>query len=234
MNNDTANAILSHKLLCALAGLLLTSVAEADPIIYHNGPPSLNGGNNMGIAWQADIFKLLAKERVTGIQFWTLEAPGEYRNSISWQIRNDASSSPGNTVFAGIDGYTGPNRMATGRTVTIDAIGYTEYAYTFSITPLTLDAGDYWLNLHNGELANLGDPNDFLWSWAENSPATVTGMESFDLGANWSGNFNHHAFAITVPEPGTLGLLALGLAAWGTIRSRMTGSNPTPLKVKPK
>ena len=232
MHRDTSNAMVSRKLLCALVGLLLSSGAEADPIVYYNGPPSLNGGNNMGIAWQADIFKLLAKERVTGIQFWTLEAPGEYRDSISWQIRNDASSSPGNTVFAGIDGYTGANRMATGRTVTIDAIGYTEYAYTFSITPLTLDAGDYWLNLHNGNLANLDDPNDFLWSWADSSPSSVFGMESFDLGASWSTNFNHHAFAIAVPEPGTLGLLALGLAAWGTIRNRAAGSNSTALKDK--
>ena len=76
MNKDISNAIVSRKLLGIMAGLLLSTVAEADSIVYFNGPPSLNGGNNMGIAWQADIFKLLAKERVTGIQFWTLEAAG--------------------------------------------------------------------------------------------------------------------------------------------------------------
>lgn len=223
MKNDKSSLRIPHTFLWTLAGLLLPAIADATTmvVIYENRPPSLDGGNNMGIAWQADTFTLLSRQSLKEIQFWTLEAAGEYRGSISWQIRNSASNLPGNTIFDGIDGDTSVSRASTGRTVTIDTIAYAEFLYSFSLPPLALEAGDYWLNLHNGNFSNLGDPNDFLWSWTDNSLATVTGMESYDDGASWSDNFQHHAFTVTaLPEPGTLSALALGLAAWGFMRNR--------------
>lgn len=209
----------SNKLALALGMLMLAPLSQAETIVFSNTPASLSGGNNMGIAWQAEAFNLGATERLTSIRFWTLEVLGEYRGSISWQITDNTSGTPGSTVYAGVDGFTEAIRTATGNTANLYGSAYEEYAYSINFSPLALNAGDYWLTLHNGSLANLDDPNDFLWSWTAGVLPT-TGMESYNSGSLWETNSMSHAFEIVaLPEPGSLELLAIGLAVyWARLR----------------
>lgn len=99
---------------------------------------------------------------------------------------------------------------------------------TFSIAPLPLAGGTYWLELHNG--TSLSDDTGFEVGWgAVNDNADLiarfnaSGMTP-DTPVDSSG-FNQYAFQVigtTVPEPGPLALLALGLSilAVKTGRSR--------------
>jgi hypothetical protein len=199
----------------ALAATLPTASAGGTGSIYDNGAPDHVSANNLGFAWQADDFSLSAGASISGINFWSLEAAGAYRGSISWSIVGDKGGKPTGTVLASAT-ESGVNRSKLGTSLGLD-----EFFNTFSFgTPLTLGPGTYWLVLHNGPFGNLDDPNEFLW---ETSAANYTmgGMESFDGGASWTGNFNEHAFQVSaVPEPASVLLLTTGMLMVGALRRR--------------
>jgi hypothetical protein len=190
-------------------------------ILYSNGAPDQASANNLGIALQSDNFSLSLSSTLTEIQFWSLESSGEYRKGLFWAIASDVVSSPGSFVASGFQSTAA--RAATG----VTAFGLAEFTNRFSFNaPVTLGPGNYWLVLHNGQRANVGDPNDFYWETSANN-GTVRGMESFDNGASWSTNVNEHAFlliaadSVTVPEPPTLGITAIGLLTWWGLRRRI-------------
>ena len=189
--------------LCALGG---AAHAQADVIIYDNGAPNHVSGNNMGFAYQAEDFHLSAATTLTDIHFWSLEADGAYRGSISWSILCDCGGAPGSNVLA-----SGTQSMVT-RSSTGSYLGLNEYSNSFLLNaPLNISAGNYWLVLHNGAMSNLGDPNEFLWETTNNN-ATVRGMESFAIGGAWTTNAQEHAFQISaVPEPAHALMLLAGL-----------------------
>ena len=94
---------------------------------------------------------------------------------------------------------------------------------TFSIaTPLPLVGGTYWLELHNG--SSLTDSTGFEIGWAavDDSNATAPLIAQWDNGSGTTPNtpvnssgFNQYAYQVigtTVPEPGALALLAVGLS----------------------
>ncbi|MGZ3184078.1 MAG: choice-of-anchor R domain-containing protein [Telluria sp.] len=184
-------------------------------LVYDNGLPDHQSGNNLGFAWQAEDFSVGTAATVGRIRFWTLEAPGAYRGRISWEIRADAGGAPGSTVLGqGTNPFV--DRLAQGA-----VLGLGEYRNAFDLNiPLDLQPGTYWLVLHNGSPNELNDPNEFLWETTAPN-GTVRGMESFD-GTHYSSNFNEHAFAITaVPEPLPATTLALGLGVLWSLRRRL-------------
>jgi hypothetical protein len=177
--------------------------------VFDNGAPDHASGNNMGFAWQADDFTLGATTSLGGLTFWSLEAPDAYRGSISWEILGDAGGSPSTSILA--SGSAG----TVSRSLLGSYLGLDEYANGLDFGALSLGAGTYWLVLHNGSLANLGDPNEFLWE-TTGANGTLPGMETYDKGMSWSSNFNEHAFVMSaVPEPGPLSMLAAGLGVLG-------------------
>lgn len=213
--------------LCALlacAAVLVAAPLAAHAgggVVYDNGAPDHQSGNNMGFAWQADDFSLAAGASITGLSFWSLEADGAYRGSISWSILSDANGAPGGTVIAS------GTESSIARTGLGSWLGLDEFRNDFSLaTPLALEAGTYWLVLHNGAASDTGDPNEFLWETSALNGSTP-GMEMLDSGAPWSSNFNEHAFQVSaVPEPASVLMLAAGLMLAGWIRRRGQGSAP--------
>ncbi len=175
-NNQLFNL---SRLILLVATFAFCQALSASSLVYDVGEPSLDGGNNMGFAWQAQDFVGGPHAFITGVHFNSLEEQDAYRNSISWQIRTDAGSIPEGVVAEG-DGLTNLTKVATGRITTIGNIDYTEYSYDFDINPLKI-YGLYWLVLHNGTFDNLDDPNNFLWSWSTVASG-LSGFESYDMG----------------------------------------------------
>lgn len=198
-------------LACAalLCGLPMT--AHANCAVGGGGAPDYLSGNNMGFALQADDFTACSAYAVTGVSFWSLEAAGAYRGSISWSI----VSTPGGTALAS-GTVSDVVRTSLGSHSGMDG-----YRNDFNFgAPLALADGTYWLILHNGSFGDMGDPNEFLWA-TTGANGSAAGMESFDGGATWSSNFSQHAFQVSaVPEPGPAAMLAVGLVLAGCLRRR--------------
>ena len=165
-----------------------------DTIIYENGGPDQQNGNEMTGWIQAEDFKLSADSILTSVNFWDIEAPGgtAYQGEIDWILYADAGGQPGASFASG---------AAVGAAVTRTFIQggvlgfYDEYSLSFNISPgIPLTAGTtYWLGLHNGPLT-MTTYSNFYWE-TTNFNGTSTGHEDgapFD--GVWSDNGLEHAF----------------------------------------
>ena len=108
-----------------------------------------------------------------------------------------------------------------------NAFGLDIYRYSTSLAPLHLAAGSYWLSIVNN---TPGDAEGQRWSWS------VTGGVNGSAGVfrqsvgtpltgsdPWNATASDFSFKIVaVPEPGTLGLLGLGLFGMVAARRRKT------------
>jgi len=204
--------------LCLLALVVACILAVFAPpyaraqIIYDNGPPNQQNGNEMTQWFQAEDFTLTAATTLTSVHFWDIEDPGgaPYQGQIAWGLYADVGGMPANTPFA--------SGAAIGGDVTRTFIQggvlgfYDEYSDSFNIAPVALAAGTtYWIGLHNGPLTTTFRA-DFYWE-TTNANSSFTGHEDIvPFGDGWSDNGTQHAFYLdTVPEPSTWALLGLGM-----------------------
>lgn len=208
--------------LAVAAAFLFSTSGVRGATIYDNGAPNLLGGNQMSAFNQADDFINAFLSNLTGIRFYHFEISGtDYNGSITWEILNDSSGSPGSSIASGNTSTVTTTFLGT---VTLGDIMYNRYQDDFSIAAAGLGAGTYWLALHNGLISQDLD-TDYFWEWAALN-ATTPGQE-FDLfaGGAWATNDSEHAFQVfgdsvgdAIPEPGTLLLLGAGLVGLGGFR----------------
>ncbi len=136
---------------------------SGDTIIYDNGGPNQQDGNEMTQWIQAEDFNLSADSTLMIVNFWDIEAPGgaAYQGEIDWTLYADAGGMPGAAFASG---------AAVGGDVTRTFIQggvlgfFDEYSDSFNISPgVALTAGTtYWLGLHNGPLT-FTIRSEFYW-----------------------------------------------------------------------
>ena len=191
-------------------------------LLYDNGAPSQLSGNEMTQWIQAEDFTLSAAATITNVRFWDLEdlsaGPG-YAGSITWAIYADAGGSPGALVAGG--NTAGVTRVATGNVL---LFGADEFQNDFSIGAVALGPGAYWLGLHNGTLGN-DSSAEFYWEMTGDFDTLGNGHEDeAPFAGLWAPNGFEHAFQLfetqSVPGPGALALLGIGLAGLLVARRR--------------
>src|SRR5437764_11911558 len=91
--------------------LLASAFAYADNIIYNNGAPNQQNGNEMTEWVQSEDFTLGQSTDVTDIHFWDIE--GAYAGSITWWITGDANGAPDFNNVLGT-GNVSPTHTPTG------------------------------------------------------------------------------------------------------------------------
>lgn len=213
-------------LLTMLALLMMSAFGRASTVIYDNGGPNQQNGNEMTEWLQSEDFMLTSAQTVTDVHFWDIEASPGYAGSITWWITGDDGN--GNPNFN--DVLLSRNTDQVTRTQTqCGILGiYCEYADSFDIPGLLLQGGTtYHLVLHNGLPTN-DARSEFYWE-TTNLNGTETGREcDLTTGAcyfDWSDNGQEHAFYLTggsttTPEPGTLGLFGSGIIGLAGILRR--------------
>src|SRR4051794_31820784 len=118
--------------------------------IYDNGAPDHINGSDMGDSVEADDFAVSEAVRFDGVRFWNLEGIGSFAGAFTWQIySNTAADKPGDLIAGGVS--INLAHTATGGT----SFGFSEFVNDFSVSPVYLRPGIYWLGLHNGTLDNV-------------------------------------------------------------------------------
>ncbi len=207
------NMILSAGKVAVLAASLgLVAPAQA-AVIYDQS----NGGDVNGIGWSNDgaywsvwdDFHLNSGAALTGISYFTnntwSSSEGDYR------LRIGTSAGQSDVLDLAI-ANSSTSHSVNGWTARIDA----------SFSAVNLDAGTYWMSF--------ASPQN-LWGSANISGASLTQISSYWGTAAYTrdnsaavfmltGNDGTSANGGTVPEPGSLALLGLGLVGFALARHK--------------
>ena len=201
------------KTFCGICVLLSAASAVASTV-YDNGAPVF-GGVNVTQVRGADDFVLGAATTITGVRFFgdtpgtPANFPGAFSGTLSYAFYADPAGAPGAMIDSGsVSGLTG---VASGLFYVID----------FNLnSPLSLGAGSYWLEIHEGATLSTDDGNPIFWGGLNSSPAgnamlgsSLNTVPNTDL--NFELAFQLFSDPVTsgAPEPGTLVLFAAPLAA---------------------
>ena len=188
--------------------VLVASPVHAQ-LVYDNGSPSSQNVFNMTGFLEADAFTLASPTTLTAVRFWIeILDPSDYAGSVYWQIFSDAGGSPGGLL----GGDLAVPVMSPGAN---PFPGWTSIQLDFGINQNLTPAGIYWLALHNGPLTNTTGSN-VGWQTASLGALAYSAQSNpapFDDGG-WSPTqyqLAYRLFGTVVPEPATIGLLAIGL-----------------------
>lgn len=199
------------KLSAALVGIVMAVSFNANAsVIYEQEIDLANtwGHNPFKSVFGYDDFTLGVDSTINKI---TINAHAIWGNddvigSLSWEIRSFSGVTPGNLLFSG-----------TENTVTQFDTGLNSYTwdlidYSINVNSFNLTAGSYWLGIKANSAGNVhwtGTYGDVNLSQA--LKATTTPGQYVSYLTNRSDTVFRLENNVTVPEPSTIAIFALGI-----------------------
>ena len=207
-----------------LAITLFASTLASAGVVFNNGSPNQTSGWEMTSYLVGDDFTFASRTTFNDIRFWSYEPTGStaYQGFIVWTINYDNSGLPSGPTFLTGAGTTA-KRTDLGA-MTGAWTGYELFQEDLPIAPLTLDAGTYFLVLHNGDI-NFHTPESFYWGTTDNNGTyhsanfnwSATPMPGPWVSSSLSAPVGEAQMAFELiyatPEPGTWFLVGTGTAA---------------------
>jgi hypothetical protein len=207
--------MLTKKYLVAM--LCAAGVAQAG-LIVDNGAPNVTNARDISLFRSADDFTVGAVT-IGAVQFWiTTTSPIQtdpqtnFSGSITYAFYNNSAGSIGSLITSGtvsglVSVYSGLTH--SGSNANINVVDFNLLA------PLSLSAGTYWLELHEGATLGTSDGTNIGWEVANSSGNAKQGLATNGLPVN--GVNNELAFrlfdapAASVPEPQNFALVGAAL-----------------------
>lgn len=205
---------------------LATLASSAGAQIFTNGTPDQSQANARGISLfrSADDFTLSTASSISSIRFWMLATDVSFAGVLSYAFYQDNAGALGSVVYSNSVSSVTPQFLSH-----VPSFIYNTYLVDINLpSALNLNAGTYWLELHDGATLTTNNNVNVYWSIAAQGPgnARQSQVPNIPTGAT----NNALAFSLfggpqtTVPEPSTMVLSFAGLVALGLVRARKRGA----------
>ncbi|SHJ15104.1 PEP-CTERM protein-sorting domain-containing protein [Rubritalea squalenifaciens DSM 18772] len=198
---------MKHSILTATLALALTSIAPA-AIVYNNGTPNNFYGNIAGVA-HADYFTLNQALSFNTIRVWIGDiSDGGFSGDLGWAIWTDDTGLPGSILHSGAD--NAPTSSDSG--IEFNS-GRNYLQVDIDTGSVDLNAGNYWLQIHENAIGQTGDGSNAFWAFSSSSGNYAVEPDEVNL-ENWriepNGSFAFQLIQTTsVPEPTSTTLIGL-------------------------
>lgn len=209
----------------ALLFLFATSFASAG-LIVSTGTPDFTQPNSRGIDTfrVADDFVLAGPASIDSIRLWLVTQPGEFQGTLTYAFYQNSAGALGSLIQSGsVSGITLQN--TTQIPGNIHSISQVDFSLP---SALALGAGTFWLEIHHGSsLTTSTGFSNVLWALTSTGGVGGNAKQNPNPGLPSNSVNNELAFQLfgndtvsPVPEPATVSISLVGLAAIGLLRVR--------------
>ena len=231
----TRRGILTALMLLGL--VVLASSSQAQTVVYDNGTFTIAiAASRMSDSAVADDFTVTSPTSFNGIRFWAVDNSfslfDNFSGDLTWYIYEGSAGSPSPNAIPSITILSQGTVSGSDITITDTGsllLGNPRFAIAqldFLIPTQNLVAGTYWLRLKEGTDSFGYDGSPILWIRTGATIGNGFRLDDDELNpTTWdrvgTSTTTDFAFQLTsAPEPGTLALLALGIAGGLVARRR--------------